>query len=160
LPDWVVHIAVAWTLCRLLRFKYPQFNTGNTAIAMVGSILPDAVKIGSLVPLFGLANWMGYFNAIHTPLTSLVLAGLVSLLFKGKKTAFLFLSFGILTHYFLDLLLIGEGIYLFYPISWISFHLDLVPNDDYNITIIALIIALTVYLLSKWYERHMKTVET
>lgn len=155
MPDWIVHIAVAWTLCRLLRFKYPQFNTGNTALAMVGSIIPDAAKLGTVIQ-----SLQQYYFAIHTPLISLLLAGLISLLFKEKKTAFLFLSFGILTHYLLDLLLIGEGIYFFFPISWVSFQLNIVSTTDYYIDIIALILALIVYLASKWYERNQRSIET
>lgn len=155
MPDWIVHIAVAWTLCRLLRFKYPQFNTGNTALALIGSILPDVAKLGTVIQSLQL-----YFFSIHTPLISLVLAGLISLVFKEKKTAFLFLSFGILTHYLLDSLLIGEGIYFFFPISWVSFQLNIVSTTDYYIDIIALILALIVYLASKWYERNQRSVET
>ena len=47
------------------------------------------------------------------------------------------------THYALDLLLIqlGNGIYLFYPVSWMGFNLNLAPNDDYQITIAALLVA-------------------
>jgi hypothetical protein len=157
MPDWIVHLAVAWTICRLLSIKYPQFNPPNTILVMIGSVLPDAVKVGMLFDLLG-HDWWNYINALHLPLGSLVLAGLFSLLFQEKKTAFLFLSFGILTHFLLDLLLIqiGDGIYIFYPVSWLGFHLDLVPTDDYNITIIALALALIVYLITRWYEKKNK----
>ena len=162
MPDWIVHIAVAWTICRLLRFKYPQFNPGNTSLAMIGSILPDITKVSILFNLLFQYCYREYIYALHMPLSSLVLAGFISLFFKEKKTAFLFLSFGILTHYLLDLLLIqtGEGTFQFYPISWLSFHLDLIPPDDYYLTIIALIIALIVYVVSRWYEKNEKSVET
>jgi hypothetical protein len=160
MPDWIVHLAVAWTLCRLLRFKYPQFNSQNTILVMIGAVLPDAVKVGMLFDFLG-HDWWDYILALHLPAGSLVLAGLFSLLFKEKKTAFLFLSLGILTHYLLDLLLVqlGDGIYIFYPVSWIGFQLDMVPTDDYNITIVALIIALLVWLVSRWYENKDILVE-
>jgi LexA-binding, inner membrane-associated putative hydrolase len=159
MPDWIVHITVAWILCRLLSFKYPQFDPNNTILVMIGSVLPDAVKVGLLFDLLG-HDWWNYISALHLPLGTLILAGLLSLLFQEKKAAFLFLSLGILTHFLLDLLLIqpGDGIYLFYPISWLGFHLDLVPTTDYNITIIALAIALLVYLVTKWYERKNKNL--
>lgn len=153
MPDWVVHVAVAWTLCRILRFKYPQFNSGNTALVMLGSVFPDALKVSILFELMGL-DWWDYIYVLHLPVGSFLLAGIAALFFKEKKIAFLFLSLGILTHYSLDLLLIqlGNGIYLFYPVSWMGFAANLVPNDDYYITIIALLVALVVYLVSRWVE--------
>lgn len=153
MPDWVVHVAVAWTLCRVLRFKYSQFNPGNTALVMVGSIFPDALKISILFELLGL-DWWDYLYVLHLPVGTFLLAGIFALFFQEKKTAFLFLSLGILTHYALDLLLfqLGNGIYLFYPVSWMGFSANLVPNDDYYITIVALMVALLVYLMSKWIE--------
>ncbi len=153
MPDWMVHVAVAWTLCRILRFKYPQFNPANTVLVMVGSIFPDAIKISILSDLMGYDLW-NYIYVFHLPLGTFILAGIASLFFREKKTAFLFLSLGIVTHYALDLLLIqvGYGMYLFYPVSWMGFALNLVPSDDYYITIVALVMALVVYLVSDWIE--------
>jgi hypothetical protein len=155
MPDWVVHVCVAWTLCRVLRFKYPQFNQGNTALVMIGSVFPDALKVGIPLELLGLDGW-DYIYVLHLPVGSFLLAGIASLFFREKKVAFLFLSLGILTHYALDLLLIqlGNGMYLLYPASWMGFTLNLVPNDDYNITIVALVIALVVYVVSNWAEKN------
>lgn len=158
MPDWIVHVAVAWTLCRVLRFKYPQFNQANTVLVMVGSIFPDAIKVSILSDLMGYDLW-NYIYVFHLPLGTFILAGIASLFFREKKTAFLFLSLGIVTHYAMDLLLIqvGYGMYLFYPVSWMGFTLNLVPNDDYYITIVALVIALLVYLVSNWIEqKHVK----
>ncbi|BDZ68970.1 metal-dependent hydrolase [Methanobacterium ferruginis] len=158
MPDWVVHVAVAWSLCRILRFKYPQFNQPNTVLVMVGSVFPDALKVSILFELMG-QDWWDYIYVVHLPIGSFLLAGIASLLFQKKKEAFLFLSLGIITHYALDLLLIqmGYGMYLFYPASWMGFTVNLVPNDDYYITIVALFIALVVYVLSEWKERKIRS---
>ncbi len=160
MPDWVVHIAVAWTLCRILRFRYPQFNPANTALVMAGSVFPDAVKISSPFELFGF-DWWDYIHVVHLPLGAFLMAGIATLLFEEKKTAMAFLSAGILTHFALDLLLIqlDNGIYLFYPFSWKGFSLNLVPNDDYHITIVALLVALSVYLLSLWDKKRVKRLK-
>jgi len=160
MPDWVVHIAVAWTLCRILRFMYPQFNPANTALVMAGSVFPDAVKISILFELFGF-DWWDYIHVVHLPLGAFLMAGIATLLFEEKKTAMAFLSAGILTHFALDLLLIqlDNGIYLFYPFSWKGFSLNLVPNDDYHITIVALLVALSVYLLSLWDKKRVKRLK-
>ncbi|MCC7551858.1 MAG: metal-dependent hydrolase [Methanobacterium sp.] len=158
MPDWVVHVAVAWSLCRILRFKYPQFNQPNTVLVMVGSVFPDALKVSILFELMG-QDWWDYIYVVHLPIGSFLLAGIASLLFQKKKEAFLFLSLGIITHYALDLLLIqmGYGMYLFYPASWMGFTVNLVPNDDYYITIVALFIALVVYVLSEWKEKKIRS---
>ena len=157
MPDWIVHVAVAWTLCRLLRFKYPQFDTPNTILVMVGALLPDVVKVVMLPNLLG-HDWWNYVYALHQPLGSLLVAGFASLFFENKKESFLFFSLGVLTHYALDLVLIqvSGGIYLFYPFSWLAFHLDLVPNDDYYITLVALGVAVLVYLVTRRVSKGAK----
>ena len=154
MPDWVVHVCVAWTLCRILRFKYPQFNSGNTALVMIGSVFPDALKVSILFELLGL-DWWNYIYVVHLPVGSFLLAGIAALFFKEKKSAFMFLSLGIITHYAMDLLLVqlGYGMFLFYPFSWMGFTLNMVPNDDYYITIVALLVALVVYLVSRWIQK-------
>lgn len=158
MPDWIVHVVVAWTLCRVLRFKYPQFDTQNTILVMVGALLPDVVKVGILFDLLGL-DWWNYVYALHQPFTSFLVAGLASLFFLKRKEAFLFFSLGVLTHYALDLLLIqvGDGLYLLFPFSWLGFHLDLLPNDDYVITLVALGVALVVYLMARIYGKGKKS---
>ncbi len=157
MPDWIVHVAVAWTLCRLLRFKYPQFDTPNTILVMVGALMPDVVKVVMLFNLFG-HDWWNYIYALHQPAGSFLVAGFASLFFEKKREVFLFFSLGVLTHYALDLLLlqISGGLYLLYPLSWVTFSLDRVPNDDYYITILALGVALGLYVVGRWVEMGKK----
>jgi len=150
MPDWIVHMAVAYSVCRILYYKYPVFNSANTVLAMLGAILPDVVKLDMINHLYS-----NYIFAFHTPFTSLILAGLISIFFKKKKLAFLFLSLGVISHFALDLLMIdvGAGIYLFFPNNWQIFHLDLISPDDYNITLIALLLAVSLYLLGILSQR-------
>ncbi|NYB53091.1 MAG: hypothetical protein HVN35_11115 [Methanobacteriaceae archaeon] len=154
MPDWVVHVCVAWTLCRILSLKYPQFNPGNTVLAMIGSVFPDLLKVSILFELMGF-DWWDYIYVVHLPVGSFLMAGIASLFFQEKKTAFLFLSLGISTHYLMDLLLIqlGNGMTLFYPVSWMGFSLNLVPSDDYHITLVALAVTLVVYLFTRWLKK-------
>jgi hypothetical protein len=153
-PDWIVHIAVPYIICRILYFRYPVFNSANTVLAMLGALLPDIVKLGMVAQLYSI-NIDDYLAAFHIPLTSLVLAGLISIFFQKKKLAFLFLTLGVLTHYALDVLLIhvGEGYYLFFPISWEIFHLDLISPDDYYITIVVVCVAVLLYFLGLFSQR-------
>ena len=149
MPDWIVHVLVAWTICTILGFKYKQFNTPNTVIVMIGSLLPDIFKI--VIPLQYLGVYISNFiNPIHLPIGSLIIASIIALFFKERKTVFLFLIFGFLTHYILDFLLINlnGGMPLFFPLSWQGLEFGIIPVDDYNITIITILIALGVYSIT------------
>lgn len=151
MPDWITHIAAAYILCTVLGFKYRQFNTPNTVLAMVGALLPDVVKLGLIGDILGYDIWDNIWAA-HLPAGSLIIAGMVSLFFRDKRTAFLFLTLGVATHYALDLLLFNEsgGIALFFPFYWGQWQLDLFTSDNYYVTLVALLLALLVYLISRW----------
>ena len=150
MPDWITHIVVAWTICRILRFKFKEFNNANTMIVIAGSLIPDIAKLVLGLKLIGI-DASGYLAPIHLPSGSLIVAGIISLLFPNKKKTFLFLGLGILTHYCLDLILehVSGGIYLFYPFSWWQWQLEVTNSSDYMITLLALCIAGLVYLIGK-----------
>ena len=151
----MTHILVAFTLCTILGIRYTQFNTANTVLVMIGAVLPDLVKVGMLADWLGYGIW-DYLWPIHLPVGSVIIAGMISLLFKEKKMAFLFFVLGIGTHFALDLLLynVSGGIALFYPFYWGEWQLDLVTTDSYYTTIIALIFALFAYLLSRRFKAY------
>lgn len=150
MPDWIAHILVTWSICTILGFKFKQFNPSNTAIAILGSVLPDIYKIITLFNLSGI-KLGNILSPLHLPLGSFIIAIMLSLFFKDRKNALIFLSFGILIHYVLDLLLEtnNNGMYLFFPFSWIQWQLGIISNTDYNITILSIIGALLVYVISK-----------
>lgn len=154
MPDWVTHIAVAYTLCTVLEFKYKQFNTANTVLVMVGSILPDLVKVGLIGEYFGLGVW-NFIWPIHLPAGSLIIAGMISLFFKDKKNTFLFLSLGVATHYALDMLNynVSGGMALLYPFYWGQWQFHLISTDNIYLPLAALLIAFTVYLISRWWTK-------
>ena len=150
MPDWITHVLAAWTLCTVLGFKYKEFNTPNTVMAMIGSLIPDLFKI--VIPL----NYLGIYienliYPVHLPVGSIIIVSIIALFFKEKKTVFMFLLLGAFTHYILDSLLINlnDGMPLLFPFSWERFQYPIIPVDDYNVTIIAIILALTIYLISR-----------
>lgn len=149
MPDWITHITVAWILCTVLGFRYKQFDTNNTVLVMVGAVIPDAVKIGMISDFLGYGAW-DFILPLHMPAGALITTTMISLLFHEKKSAFLFLTLGLVTHFGLDLLLtsVSGGITIFYPFHWGQWQLNLISNVDYNINIIALSLALVVYLIS------------
>jgi hypothetical protein len=116
---------------------------------MVGALIPDVYKI--VIPLEFLGIDAGNFIApFHMPIGSFIIASIFSLFFKEQKIVLLFLLLGVLTHYMLDLLLtnLSGGIYLLYPFSWGSWQFDVIPDDDFNIIILAVVITIIIYLLS------------
>lgn len=154
-PDWIVHICVAYLVCRILYFKYPLFNSANTTLAMVGALLPDIIKLQIIFSQIGI-DLTDFLPVFHIPITSFLMAGVISLFFENKKIAFLFLVIGAISHFAMDSLLvdIGEGMYLFFPFSWQSFHMDLIPPDDYWITLFILTLTFLVYLLGLWIQKY------
>lgn len=158
MPDWLTHILVAWSLCTILGFRYKEFNSGNTAIATLGALLPDAVKI--VIPIQFLT---GYDLSVmvapfHMPVGSFILAVMCSLLFKEKKTVFLFLLLGILTHFGLDLLMTyySGGTYLLFPLNWSQWQIGFISTVDYKISLLAIVVAIFVYLAARFRNSIVK----
>ncbi len=154
MPDWVAHIAVAWTLCRILSFKYKEFDAANTMLVITGALIPDFSKLILVFKVFGM-DLSEYLSVIHIPTGSVVVAGMLSLLFHDKKKTFMFLGLGIVTHYALDMILehVSGGIYLLFPFSWWQWQFEITNSSDYWLTLFALCIAGLVYLIGKEIDR-------
>jgi len=154
MPDWITHILVAWTSCKILGFKFREFDNENTVLVMVGSLIPDIFKIYIPLDFFGI-YLQNFIYPIHLPLGSLIMATLITLLFRDKKMVFVFLIFGFFTHYALDSLLtyVSGGMELLFPFSWTEWQLRIIPVDDYNLMLIAGVIALFVYAFLKLTKR-------
>lgn len=148
MPDWLAHVLFAYVLCKILRIKFRQFNNENTAIVMVGSLIPDVVKIGLIFDLFGIYVW-DFIYPLHTPIGSLLVAGLISLLFYESTVVFLLLVLGFITHYMLDFLMghVSGGMLLLFPFSWDGYQLGLVQCDDYRITLVLVVLAVIIYTI-------------
>ncbi|SCG85842.1 metal-dependent hydrolase [Methanobacterium congolense] len=159
MPDWVTHLAVAWTLCRILRFRFKIFSPENTMIVMVGALIPDMVKLALGLKFLGMDVW-DYLEAVHLPVGSLIVAGMMALLFPERRNTFLFLSLGVATHYCLDLILLhlAGGMYLLFPFNWNYWQLGLTTSADYHVTLVAVLIAVVVYLVGRlWDKKAIKT---
>lgn len=157
MPDWIVHICVAYLVCRILYIKYPLFDGANTTLAMIGSILPDIIKLQIISGYLGL-DLTNFLSVFHIPLTSFTVAGIISLFFENKRITFFFLVIGAITHFAMDLLLVDieGGMYLFFPFSWQTYNLDLISPDDYLITLVILTLTLIVYFFGRWIKKYRK----
>jgi hypothetical protein len=147
MPDWVTHIVVAWTVCRILGFKFKQFNNANTVIVMIGALIPDLYKTYITVNLLSI-DTESLLYPFHTPIGALIWTFIIALFFKEKKAIVTFLILGFSTHFILDSLMQypSKGIEIFYPFSWNTWQFGIISIDDYNVTILSIVIALSVYL--------------
>jgi hypothetical protein len=149
MPDWLAHVLFAYVLCSVLGLKYKVFaNKGNTALVMVGALIPDLVKIGLGFDLIGMAVW-DFVAPLHTPVGSVLSAGLIALLFTEFFIVFALLVVGFTTHFVLDLLLghVSGGMPLFFPVSWTEYQLGLIHSDNYWAALILLVFAAFLFVL-------------
>ena len=113
--------------------KFPMYIV---LLAGFAGLLPDIdIAIGWIMTPFGIMIQHGTLT--HTPLLALLFAvpGLVFLrLGKHNKSIIYFvISFGVIFHIFLDWLLGGGGHYglmLLYPISTVTYRINLLGNFD------------------------------
>lgn len=155
MPDWITHILAAWMICTILNFKYKQINPAYTLVCMVGALIPDTFKVVIPLGVMGI-NVENFLIPLHLPAGSLIITSIFTLFFKErKKLVFSLLMLGVATHYALDLLLtnLNGGMALLFPFSWDVWSVNLIPNDDYHITILAMGLAVVVYFVSNWLKR-------
>ncbi|MGZ7068279.1 MAG: metal-dependent hydrolase [Methanobacterium sp.] len=146
MPDEITHVLVAWTLATLLGFRFKQFSQANSAIVILGALVPDIQKIYIFLDLIGVQILL---IPIHLPVVSLLLAGLRTLLFEKKKLIFSLLALGIFTHYALDFLMFSGGMSILYPFSALKWQIGIISVTDYRITVISIIAAFLLFLLKK-----------
>ena len=158
MPDWLTHILAAWIICKLLRIKFRAFDSKNTAIVMVGALIPDIVKAGLLFDFLGTDVW-DFIAPLHTPIGSMLSAALFSLLFEFEERkrilVFSLLILGASTHLALDFLLmhVSGGMLLLFPFSWHGWQLRVIQCDNYYVALMALLLACVIYIISRYYKR-------
>jgi len=148
MPDWIAHILFAYILSEVLSFKFNALKEGRyVALVMVGSLIPDLVKIEIIFDLAGM-DVSEFLEPLHTPAGALLSASLISLLFYGTIFVFSLLSLGLTTHFALDLLLkhVSGGMLMLFPFSWNEYQLGLIQSDNFNITLVILVLASFLYL--------------
>jgi membrane-bound metal-dependent hydrolase YbcI (DUF457 family) len=135
MPDWLTHSLVGWITGKTTRQE--------VSVVVVGSLLPDLVKVDLLVPWYT----SGFFEPLHTPVGAVLVAGLVALLFPDIRRVFVLLLLGVCTHFILDFFLVHVqgSLKLLFPFSWEGWQYPLIRPEDYLITVVAVLAALFVY---------------
>ena len=157
MPDWITHILAAWMICTILSLKYKQINPAYTVVCMAGALIPDTFKIVIPLGLMGIKA-ENFLMPMHLPVGSLIIASIFTLFFKEKKKLVLsLLLLGVATHYALDLLLtnLGGGMAMLFPFSWDTWALNIIPDDDWHITLLAMGLAVVVYVVTSWFKKRI-----
>jgi len=146
MPDWTTHVIAGWITGKATKM--------NVTLVVVGSLLPDLVKIQLIFTKLEI-NTHGFFDPLHTPVGTLLVALLIATLFPAVKKAFLFLVAGATTHYFLDFFLehVAGGMKLLFPFSWKEYQIHLIPSENYWMTVVAVIIGAIFYIIFRKMEK-------
>jgi hypothetical protein len=146
MPDWLAHVLFAYVLCSVLGTKFKTFTKANTALVMAGALIPDLVKVKLGFDLFGIAVG-DLLEPLHTPIGSLVSAGLIALLFSEVFVVFSLFVLGFTTHFALDLLLghVSGGMLLLFPVSWQEYQLGWIHADNSWVALVLLGLATLIY---------------
>jgi len=134
-------------------FVYPakKWFPKNTIFILIGAILPDVLgrTLGVFISDSTIIGW--YQLVIHTPLCLLLFTYSFSFFFpeKTRKTIFLFMLLGVVSHLFLDLFQksITVGYLWFFPFSFASFNIPLFWPDESIFLIPVFILINTILIL-------------
>jgi hypothetical protein len=149
MADWLTHSLVGWITGKT--------SKQDIALLVVGSLIPDLVKINLAFTWLGI-NDHQFFNLLHTPVGTFLVAGIIALFFPDIKKALIPLGIGVSTHLILDFFLVHThgGMKLLFPFSWDGWRIYLIRMDDYRMTIVAVLAALIAYLIYWIAAQRMK----
>ena len=158
--DWIVHLLVPWIGAKILQVRCTEMADRQIALVMLGAVLPDINAIGYLLQWTGI-NYGGFLLPFHTPIGSLLVAAIISLMFTKRKQALSILGIGIATHYALDSLLlhVGGGMVLLFPFNWIwDYQLGLFSSNNWVPFIVTAMVA--VMLLATLQKKRSRSHHT
>lgn len=158
MPDLLAHVFVAYGVCRVLALRRQWLTDRHVTLAMVGSVLPDLVKITLVVPGETVAHVVQMpfsWGSLHTGGGVLlsVLFGTALLSPEERRRGGVALAVGAGSHLFADSLLLtpsGRTVQLFWPLSQYrvpspGLYLSTQPEP----TIVAGLLALLAWLASE-----------
>ena len=162
MPDLLAHVLIAYSVCRVLSWRYPWITTQYITLGMVGAFIPDLVKIKLLVPswqveqLLGIPFRWGSFATGGGVLLS-TLIGIVLLAATERRKGGVLLTLGALTHLATDSLLLtptGRSTQLFWPLSqYTTPSPGLYLSTQPEATLVTGILAAGVYTIHRYRLR-------
>ncbi len=146
MPDWVVHLGFAYIMARLVKLR-------DLKLFFLGSILPDIGRVAlyftDLAHLNPISS-SSYVAVFHTPFMAALVASVISSFSENFKKCWVLIFLGAIFHLALDLTQyrIGNGVLLFYPISFKQFYFNLFwSGDNVSLLLRALSIGILVICL-------------
>ncbi len=162
MADGLTHVLLGWVAVELISIKYP-WAMKYRALVLVGAILPD---IGNFAVLMGEtgANELYYlFMPLHSIVGSLLLVGVLTMIFKGeyRKKVFLLLTAGVATHLAADyfIIFLDGKVPLFFPFTFEKVGYDLFLQEGRGFLIVALVAVVVTVLRRKQVERKLKNLD-
>jgi len=128
MPDWVVHLGFAYIMARLIKLR-------DLKLFFLGSILPDIGRLALYFTDFAHLNSISsssYVAVFHTPFMAALVASVISTFSENFKKCWVLIFLGAIFHLALDLTQyrIGNGVLLFYPVSFKQFYFNLFWSGD------------------------------
>jgi len=144
MPDWVVHLGFAYIMARLIKLR-------DLKLFFLGSILPDIGRVAlyftDLAHLNPISS-SSYVAVFHTPFMAALVASVISSFSKNFKKCWVLIFLGAIFHLALDLTQyrIGNGVLLFYPISFKQFYFNLFWSGD-NVSLLLRALSIGVLVI-------------
>jgi hypothetical protein len=168
MPDLLAHALIAYTLARILSWRYEWLGSPYTTVAMAGAFIPDMAKIDLVVSGARVGQFLGLpfdWFGIHTAGGALVavLIGTVLVGANERRCVFGLLGLGAASHLLADALLLtptGRSYAILWPLMRYhpptpGLYLSTQPGP----TAVAAVAAGTVWLASK-YRRPERSTES
>jgi len=144
MPDWIVHLGFAYSMARLIKLR-------DLKLFFLGSILPDIGRVALYFTDFAHLNPISsssYVAVFHTPFMAALVALVISSFSENFKKCWVLIFLGAIFHLALDLTQyrIGNGVLLFYPISFKQFYLNLFWSGD-NVSLLLRALSIGVLVI-------------
>lgn len=111
MPDWLVHIGIAYILAKLLRIE-------SIFPVLIGAVLPDSIWFGMWsLELIGFSTRSAYSFVLpfHTPFMMLIISIFLASFLIDEKKGVILIYFGAFTHLILDAMEYGNFVTFLYP---------------------------------------------
>ncbi|WP_137284582.1 metal-dependent hydrolase [Halorussus salinisoli] len=164
MPDLLAHALIAYTIARLLSWRYDWLSSASVTVVMAGAFIPDLMKMRLLIRSGTVEHLLGLpfsWSVFHTAGGTLVaiLIGVVIVDPNKRQRIFALLSIGAASHLLVDGLLLtpsGHSYAMFWPLTRYhpptpGWYLSTQPGP----TIVTLIVAMGIWLLTCIRRRKM-----
>lgn len=125
MPDLLAHAFLAYTVCRVLSWRWEWLTTEYVTVGMVGALIPDLTKVSLVVPNHAMEELVGvpfswYSLGSGGGVVVSVLVGVVLATSEVRRPVGIALGLGAGSHLFADSLLLtptGYSTQLLWPLT-------------------------------------------